>query len=100
MINSYIGVSSTRAEHKGRLVGSKVRSISVYRIFKRVSWLLLYSQDYQKVFIAINIIFFYENYMICNKANNDIVWRILEDSPIIHKYYRSKGRVIHHFYYF
>ena len=23
--------------------------------------------------------------MICNKPNNDIDWRILEDSPIIHK---------------
>ena len=57
MINSYIGVSNTHVEYKGRLVGSKVRSISVYRIFKRVSGLFLYSQDYQKVFIAINIIF-------------------------------------------
>ena len=42
-INSHMKVSSTHAKHKGRLVGSKIRGISIYKISKRISRLLLYS---------------------------------------------------------
>ena len=68
-----------------RTLGLTVRNILIYRISKRILGLLLYGHEYQKVFVATNTRFFYENYMICNKANNDIDWRILEDSPTIHK---------------
>ena len=52
-----MGVSNTRAKHKGRPIGSKIRGILVYRIPERISRLLLYNQDYQKLFVAINTIF-------------------------------------------
>ena len=41
-----MGVSRTCVEHKGRLNGGKVNGILVYRIFKWILGLLLYSQDY------------------------------------------------------
>ena len=35
--------------------------------------------------LSTNTRFFYVDHMICNKVNNDIDWRILEDSSTIHK---------------
>ena len=52
-----MGVSNTHVKHKGIPIRSKVSDISMYRISKRISGLLLYSQDYYKVFVVINAMF-------------------------------------------
>ena len=54
-----------------------------------------YQRGFQDYYFIVKIIrrclllqipdFFYKDYMICNKANNDIDWRTLEDSLTIHK---------------
>ena len=40
-------------------------------------------------FCCYKYLIFDEDYVICNKANNKIDWRIPEGSPTIHK--RNKG---------
>ena len=62
---------------KERLVGIRIRGISVYRISKRIL----------RIAFVVKIIKWYcwykyhisnKDYMICNKVNNDIYWRTLQ----------------------
>ena len=81
MANSHMGVSNTRVEHKGRLVGSKIRGTLIYRTSRRTLGVIFLQSGSLEGACWYKYQIYDKDYMISNKVKGNTNWRRFKSSP-------------------